>query len=130
MAWADTYYRQALAHEKTHCIECGMPASVRLGLPEHVAAWLKGVHAVHVRCDHCHPSHWDWTTSTGLALNLPEGRRFWRQHQRIRTLPEREIEVDGRPAILTSFQSVAGTARLDVVSLRDNFQVIRIHGVQ
>ena len=126
MAWSDAYYRQALAQHSARCMRCGRPASVRIGLPEEVAVWLHNVHAVHVRCEVCQPP--DWTTLTGLALDLPEGRRFWRQHQRIRTLPEREIEVDGRAAILASFESVAGTARLDVVSLRDTFEVIGVYG--
>ncbi len=44
------------------------------------------------------------------------------------TLPEREIEVDGRAAIVTCFQSVTGQSRLDVVSARDTFELIAVYG--
>jgi RNA polymerase sigma factor (sigma-70 family) len=61
-------------------------------------------------------------------LALPEGRRFCREHARIRRLPEREVEAMGGPAIVTTFESVTGEARLEVVTARDVFEIISIHG--
>jgi hypothetical protein len=39
-----------------------------------------------------------------------------------------EIEVGGRRAIVTSFQSVGEPSQFDVISARDTFEVIRIEG--
>jgi hypothetical protein len=43
-------------------------------------------------------------------------------------LPEREVEAAGRSAIVTTFQSLTGQARLEVVTARDVFEIISIHG--
>ncbi len=64
----------------------------------------------------------------GLVLILPEGRQFWQTHSRIRTLPKQYIEVDGRFAVVTSFESVINNARLDVVSAYDTYEVLHIYG--
>lgn len=43
-------------------------------------------------------------------------------------LPDQHIEVDGRAAIVTSFESVTNNARLDVVCAYDTYEVLRIYG--
>jgi hypothetical protein len=48
-------------------------------------------------------------------------------HPRIRTLPEREVEAAGVPALVTAFESMAGRARLEVVSARDSYAVLGIY---
>lgn len=70
----------------------------------------------------------NWTTLPHLALSLPEGRRFWRIHPRIRTLPEREVEAQGHPAIITAFESVTDTSTFVIVSDRETYTVLSIYG--
>jgi hypothetical protein len=59
-----------------------------------------------------------------LALLTPEGHRFWRRHPRIRSLPQREVEVAGRAALLNTFVSVNGSAELAVLSARDSYELL------
>jgi RNA polymerase sigma factor (sigma-70 family) len=59
------------------------------------------------------------------ALFTPDGRRFWQDHPQVRAVACREVEPDGTPSLLTSFQSVTSRARLDVVLARDSFCVLR-----
>jgi RNA polymerase sigma factor (sigma-70 family) len=88
-------------------------------------AW-RGCHHIEAICPRCGTEN--ACTSFGfLALSTPEGRRFFREHPRIRSLPDREIEVDGRPAAVTSFASVGDSALLEVVVARDTAQVLGIH---
>ena len=47
----------------------------------------------------------------------------------LRKLPEREVTAGGHAAIVTSFESVTEQARLDVVSARDTYRVLSIHGI-
>ncbi len=46
----------------------------------------------------------------------------------MRSLPPYEVETDGRPAIVTRFESVTEQARLEVVSARDSYEVLRVYG--
>ena len=62
------------------------------------------------------------------ALELPAGLAFWRAHGRIRTLPDRDVEAAGGPAIVSRFESATGSARLEVVFARDTLEVIGVHG--
>ena len=63
-----------------------------------------------------------------LALDTPTAMRFWRRHPRMRALPIRELAFDGRPALLTGFESCDGNARLELVSARDTYEVLRVEG--
>ena len=124
MVWANNYYRSGLVDGSVTCMKCGRKAALQVGLPQDVPPSRREMHGVHVTCV-CQPSN--FTTLTGLALYLPEGRRFWQEHPRIQTLPEREVEMDGRAALLISFESITEDARLDVVLSQDTFDVIRLH---
>ncbi len=86
---------------------------------------MRDTRGVHLRCGSCGPV--SWVTLSGLARHLPDARRFWREHPRIRTLPERAVEVDGRSALVTTFESVTEIAKLDVISARDTFEVLGVH---
>lgn len=59
------------------------------------------------------------------ALFTPDARQFWQDHPRLRTTAFQQVNVDGAPALLTSYQSVTSRARLDVVVARDTFRVLR-----
>jgi RNA polymerase sigma factor (sigma-70 family) len=126
MACADGYFRRALAHGMVPCGTCARPVLLRMGMPDYVPSAIRHLRGMHLRCDRCGCAH-DLTLA-GLALWSPAGRRFWRAHPRLRTLPEREVEAAGRAALVTSFESIADTARLDVVSARDTYEILSVHG--
>lgn len=83
-----------------------------------------GPYDVYIECGDCGLS--DRESWHSLTWSLPQTRAFWQDHPRMRFIPQREIEVDGVPAVLTGFENMAGTARLDVVRLRDSLRVVRI----
>ncbi len=65
-----------------------------------------------------------------LALCTPEGRRFYKQHRRIRRAAEFVVTVGpaGGPALVTRYEAVAAAARLDVVPALDSLRVLAVHG--
>jgi RNA polymerase sigma-70 factor (ECF subfamily) len=86
----------------------------------------KGGYGLHVWCDGCRAS--TNIDAHGVVLSQPAGRRFWRDHSRIRALPEHEVEAEGRRVIVTGFESVTDSATLDVLLARDDYRVIAVHG--
>jgi RNA polymerase sigma-70 factor (ECF subfamily) len=60
----------------------------------------------------------------GLALVRPEVRRFRRDHPRLHEVPIRQVESCGRAALVVRFQSLSGSAGVDVVFSRDTLRVL------
>ena len=83
---------------------------------------LRNCYGLHLRCATC--GLLPEASVMHLTLDLPETQRFWRAHPRLQIFPDREIEFAGRPAILTSMQSVTHQARLEVIAARDTFEVL------
>lgn len=126
MGWADEYLRSLIARGTAPCISCGRAVRLGSGMGPDPPPSIQALRGIYVRCDACG----DTVSQNlgGLALMLPQGRSFWREHPRIRLLPEREIEVQGCPAIVTTFESVGDSTRLDVITVRDTFELIGVHG--
>ena len=123
LKWSDNYYRYGLVNHEVMCMKCGRSAPLNIGLPADMPLPTRERHGVHVTCV-CQPTNFH--TLSGFVLASPEGRRFWREHPRIHRLPEREVEVDGRTALIISIESIPSEARLDVLFERETFEVIRI----
>lgn len=126
MVWADDFYRRGLRERVVTCPRCGSSIALRTFSPEAKPAHLRGGRGVHGRCAACgcladQGLH-------GLLLMTPKGREFWRVHPRIQTLPTRGIEVDGCAALLTRLESMTDNAALEIICLRDTFEVLAIHG--
>jgi RNA polymerase sigma factor (sigma-70 family) len=120
------HYRRAIAARSVRCWQCGNAAAVHMTLAPDVPAYYQHLRGIHVRCDMC-----GWTESnllSYLAFDLPVVQRFWRSNPRMYALPERAIEFGGVPAIVTSFEQVAGSARIDVISDAATFAVLDVHG--
>ncbi len=128
LVWSDSYYRASLITGSALCINCGHEVTAKIALPEDAPTWLrnKNGRAIDLQCAFCQGS--SWTSLDGMVLALPEGRRFRQAYPRIRMLPDQHIEVDGRAAIVTSFESVTNNVRLDVVCAYDTYEVLRIYG--
>ncbi|HEY7781718.1 MAG TPA: RNA polymerase sigma factor [Ktedonobacterales bacterium] len=126
MDWIGEHARRALADGTTRCPRCGRPLPVRIygpeDAPDFLPVTLRDQHNMIALCARC--DHGTVQTLRCLVLDLPAGQRFWRDHGRIRMLPERAIEYAGRPAVLGGLESLGGTARLEIVSARETFEVL------
>ena len=119
--WRHVYYQQGLRERTVVCMKCGRIAPLYIGIPANVLTSAHEAYGVHVECV-CQPTNFQ--TLSGFALTLVEGEHFSRAHPRIRTLPERLIERDGREVLVKRFESITETAVLDVLFARDTFEVV------
>lgn len=122
----DTRYRRGLAEGEATCLDCGRPVSIRLWTPADAPDMGPLTYGINLACDRCRGG--DNASLWHLMIDLPAGQRFWRRHPRMRALPIREIAYQGRPALLTGFESVDGPVRLEVISARETLDVLRIEG--
>ena len=122
MGWFHRYIRQALAAPEVPCPSCGAATKTELYRREEpLLPW--GRYGLHIRCHSCQAMiH---ATLQGLVLDLPEAQQFWRQHPKLRMLPE--VEVDGRSTLVTTLESLGDKARLDVVSASNTYQVMGVY---
>ncbi|MFN8492436.1 MAG: RNA polymerase sigma factor [Caldilineaceae bacterium] len=120
MQWVYDYYLKNNSAGIVPCLNCGRPQPIRVGRPPSAMAGPPKVYVLCEHCDHC-PGSNAWA---GLALALPQVRRFWQAHPRMRTLPEREAEISGSPAVLTGFESVTGDAKIEVAFAKNTLGVV------
>lgn len=78
----------------------------------------------HFACPACGPIL-DMTIG-GLTKLIAPARRFWRDHIRIRTLPEQAIERDGRAIFRVRLESIDGSASLEAMYARDTCALIEV----
>jgi RNA polymerase sigma-70 factor (ECF subfamily) len=122
-------YRTALATGRSECARCGRAVAARQWLPGQagqeppVPALLYGVHLV---CPTCQVR--DIGSPWHLSLDTLEAQRFWRRHPRMRALPTREVETNGRPALVIGYESVTSGERLEIVADRATYQTLRVFG--
>jgi len=122
----DERFHRRLVDGATPCPECGDLLPIRTGAPPDNQAPWAGDEGIYLWCARCGLHNVE--TWHSLTWSLPEAQRFWRDNPRMRFLPEREVEAAGSPAIVTGFESLTGSARLEVVTLRDTYRVVRIDG--
>jgi RNA polymerase sigma factor (sigma-70 family) len=120
-------YRLRPADGVALCPSCRQWLPIRRGRPPGFPPGWDDPECIYLLCSRC--GYFDGDTWHSLTLSLPQARRFWREHPRMRFLLEREIEVAGSPAVVTGFESLTGSARLEIISLRDTYQVVSINGV-
>lgn len=137
MAWCDRYYRAGLSNRSIVCQACGrmvplvissfadLPAWARRRDDSPRCLWHDDDRVVAVLCSSCQMS--SLISLASLVLFLPAGRQFLHLSPRIRTLlPPQHVEVDGRSALVTRFESVTSNATLTVVSSYDTYEVLHI----
>lgn len=128
-AWVHDYFRRALAEREIPCTNCGRPAPLQMTPSPEPIPWyaepLRELPRLTVVCDAC--GEGCSSSFAGLVGALPEVRRFRREHPRVRILPPREVEAAGRDAVVLGFESLARTARIEVVSARQSFDLIGLH---
>ena len=108
------------------CPRCGERLPITKGTPPWVPTRFADPGSIYLWHPGCGGG--DSETWHSLTWSLPEVRAFWRENPRMRFLPEREVESAGSPAMVTGFESLAGSARLEVVALRDTLEVVSVNG--
>lgn len=125
LQWSDTHYHKRLASRLLPCLFCGHPSWLRDGLPCDIPQPPQQINPLYVQCERCGET--SSTAHAAIAIALPEGRRFWKAHPRIQLRSAGAIESAGSSAIVSSFASVSGSARLDVVTTRETIEVVGVH---
>lgn len=119
------YYRESLTHGGSLCQGCGHMIPLHFGIPGGKDTRPYPTrHGMNVRCEVCGAGG-----SSSLRMfvqSSPPVRAFWERHPRMRTLPEREVEVAGVSAVIISFESVIDPAHIDVVVAEDTFEFIDV----
>ena len=125
MIFMDDHHRRKLEHGIAPCPTCGRPTPLRDGTPAGAPPLPAHLGAIYQYCEVCNAGY--STARAAIALSMPEGREFWRKHPKIHLHSSAQVETAGRAAVLTSFASLADTARLDVLTDRETYQVIAVH---
>ncbi len=126
LIYLGNYYWQAINTLQARCELCGRPAQARICMPLECSQ-MGGLnyHGVYIFCPAC--QYEDLNTLPHLTLDTPEAQQFWRKYPRIRWLPGGEIEYNGQPSLVSSFQSTTRSAQIDVIFQRDALKVLGIH---
>jgi hypothetical protein len=126
--WSYRYYHPNLLSATLPCVACGQPTILRKAPADHpeLEPQHRNRHGLFHVCKNCSPVRSYWTSLEWLVLVLPEGRSFQQAHPRIHLLPAQEVERDGRPAIITTYESVTNQERLAVVSALDTYEALHI----
>jgi predicted RNA-binding Zn-ribbon protein involved in translation (DUF1610 family) len=134
------YYWSAINAQQGNCPHCGHAMCVRIyrlqditprvfqdipaGPPREDILRLFSPYGIHLFCSSC--QYDEQNALSHLTLDRFEVQHFWRQNGRMQWLPPQEIEYDGQPAILSSFQSPGEQARIDVISHRETLKVFKV----
>ena len=116
--WWQGYLETALTRKRVPCPNCGRPARTGFSQPP------KGDVGFGITCDPCGGTTF-FIRPTGLLYHSSELHDFWRIHPRARNIAERPLVCEGRPAILTAFEDVTTTARIEMVFDRETMQKMR-----
>jgi hypothetical protein len=108
------------------CLVCRRPLNFLVDPSPSGPSWLEGRRHLSTHCVVCGLRN--QSLVIGLGLAAPDGRRFWREHPRIFALPEREIEAEGQPALVTGFAAVNSTARFHCVFSLASLRLLSTHG--
>jgi RNA polymerase sigma factor (sigma-70 family) len=122
----DRLYRDTLSNRQGLCPYCGGPLDVEIRTPDFQWGPLPREYGVLIGCPRC--AVLDASTAWHLILDTLEAQRFWRRHPRMRALPVHEVEAEGRPALVSGFESSDGQARVVIVSDRETYHVLRSYG--
>lgn len=129
LSWLGEYYWSAIDKQQTTCLVCGSPARVESlsphDLPERYRK-LGEQYGIAIICSTGQHRHIN--TLSHLTFDLPQVRRFWRKHPRMRWQLGPHIDYNGQAAVSSRFQSRTDTAHLDIICTQDTLKVLAIHG--
>jgi RNA polymerase sigma factor (sigma-70 family) len=120
------YYRQGLRDGIARCRTCGTPTPVERSVPDDLAMRFGTSLGLVVSCHVCDVTR--FASAEALVYSLPEFRRFWRAHPRVRRTTSQQVEAEGQLASITRIESLTDAAALTVVWAQQSYQVLRIYG--
>lgn len=109
----ETLYRETLTRGWDEC-DCGNRATFGVVTPETAPPGWPRAYGLYGVCERC--GRKDNSTAWHLALDTTDAQRFWRRYPRMRAFPMVGVERDGRPAVVTGFEAVGSSARLEIVA--------------
>lgn len=124
LAEADARYREAQRLHSARCPECGEQVPLRFTLPPDCPGPFGDRRGMTLECARC-----DGGASISLrmfAQSQPQVRAFWKRNPRMHTLPAREVECDGVPAVVVRFESLGVPASIDVLVRHETWEVIEV----
>jgi RNA polymerase sigma-70 factor (ECF subfamily) len=119
---AHEFYARSLRDGIAVCVRCGATGVMRRASSEESGSDFY----LRVVCARCAATY--LATLSGILFCHPQAQRFWRDHPRMMTLPDRAIEYGGQRTALTSFVSRDGAARLDFISDPQTFAILHSNG--
>jgi hypothetical protein len=111
--WVHDYFLAGVRSGVVRCTRCGRRTALRHYVreePHNAPGSRRGVYAI---CGSCGEE--TCCSLDGLALSLPEVRRFRRSHPRIRALPVRHVERAGRRTVVLGFSDVTSKGLVHVL---------------
>lgn len=123
----DAYYRHALTEPASGCHACGRPIALERWSPDEPSSLATHhPHGIRLLCHACGLEN--GASLWHLLLDTPIVQQFWRRHPRMQALPVREVEVDGRAAMLSGFASSDASARLEILSASHTYEILHVDG--
>jgi len=125
MRFVVPFYQEAITNRGLPCPNCdGGRMPLYLLPPSAAGPGTEGARGMRLHCDACQSTM--TMRLSNLALYQTAAWAFWWRHPRIHLLPERSVEAEGRAALVLSYASLRGTARLDAVVAADTYEILRI----
>jgi RNA polymerase sigma factor (sigma-70 family) len=118
------HYQRILATGGGTCHVCRRPVALeRWPVDAPASPYAYGVLMI---CAGCGSE--DSAPLSHLLLDTPLVQQFWRRYPRMRVLPVRTVDTDGRVALVCGFESVDSTATIEVVSAADTQEILHVAG--
>jgi len=114
MSWVEETYRPYLSAPARPCPKCGR-----------VVPLEREKLTLHLHCPWCHTVNDN--TVPMLALGTTEGRKFWQEHPQLQMQPIRDIEMEGRSAVLITYSDTANRTAFEMAFAADTFEILAAH---
>ena len=124
--WSSRYYAGGAGAGEVACTRCGAGVTLRSYVREGTRPSGGHSHGLFAACEAC--GEQVSSSVGGLALAVPEVRRFRRDHPRTRARLERGLEHEGVPALAMRYESLRGSAGVAVVFSAETLRVLDVHG--
>ena len=118
-AWTDGYWSSAAPR----CVRCDRAVSPRPFSREGGDTWSTR-NGWHAACSACGEEV--CSSVAGVVLSLPAVREARRRTPSLRTLPDREVEHDGRRATVVALGDASGTPSVSAVVHHDSLRIVRV----
>ena len=125
-SWIESYYGHlsAAPHSARSCYICGHPLPPARLIPLASQPWASlGAYGFYHLCPHC--SAEASQPLAGLALASSAGSHFRHKHARVRTLPDRTVEIGDRTLIVTHLAAATSGAWIEIAFAADSGRFVQ-----